>query len=105
MIVLALDAEFEVRVRVCNSFFKENYARFDLVSVVDAGLGHRLAILDQPQDEVDVIVLRENCCHGFKIYSLTNLDNEFGPAVPYVFLCQINILLHRVFSAPEPRGL
>ena len=81
IIIMAYNAESEVVVSVCNPCFVEKYARFNLISIVVAGLRNTCAILEQIKVEIDVIVLREDLCHGFEIYRLTGLYEEFRPAV------------------------
>ena len=81
IIVMAYDAESEVVVSVCDPFFVEKYARFNLISIVVAGLRNTCVILEQIKVEIDVIMLREDFSHGFEIYRLTDLNQEFGPAV------------------------
>ena len=81
IIVMAYNAEPEVVVSVCDSFFVEKYARFNLISIVVAGLRNTCAILEQIKVEIDVIMLREDFSHGFEIYRFTDLYEEFRPAV------------------------
>ena len=87
---MAYYAESEVWALVCNTSFVEKYSRFNLISVVVAGLRYTCAILEQTNVEIDVIVLRDDFRHGFEIYSLIDLDRKFRPAVFNLFCGQVD---------------